>query len=101
MSEESEVLTLVLNLPNPGPYDELDQYRDFRQLFLGSDQGKRVLYELVSRAGLFRPKFKRTNPIDPHRVTMEVGGENFLKEMLRTIVIEPKAKPTTAKRSKE
>ena len=93
---EAEELFAEIVKARLGPsYTEIDRYRDFRQLFLSSDQGKRVLYQLLgwghmvqSSAGLANNETNRTFLIE--------GERNLALRILRTIYVEPKPKPTQA-----
>lgn len=78
--------------PGKGRYGPLDRYRDFRAVFLGSDQGKRVLYEILSMGHMFRPA-----PIVGNfetNQTMFAGGEqNLAYGVFLVAHAEPKQPP--------
>lgn len=38
-------------------YADIDRYRDFREVFLNTARGQRVLHEILSWACMFRPVF--------------------------------------------
>lgn len=74
---------------HPGKnYSKMDRYRDFRHLFLGSEQGKRVLFEILLWGHITRPsaplaKFE-TNE------TMFLDGERSLAvKIMTTMNAEP------------
>lgn len=78
-----------------GDYDPMDRYREFRAVFLSTEQGRRVLHELLRRCGVNRTSV-RGQPIDPHRVTFLEGERSIGLWLLGTIAVEPAQRPTQA-----
>lgn len=70
-------------------YTKMDRYRDFRKVFLESEEGKRVLYELMGWGGIYR-----SLPINPDQkdrdVFVSLGSRNLILQLLSTINLEPK-----------
>lgn len=100
MSEpEGEALFEALSsLPAPPKdYTEQDKYRDFRKVFLSSEEGGRVLRQLLAWGHLFGPSIFG-NPIDPYRVVALEAERNYALRLLKTIHDEPKAKPAQTAR---
>lgn len=85
---------LALAHPGHGKYEPIDRYRDFRAVFLATDQGKRVLYEILSFGRMFKssawPQF------DAHQTMYHEGERNLALRILTTINAEPVDKPTRA-----
>lgn len=82
--------------PGKGRYGKMDRYRDFRAVFQGSEQGRRVLHEILmwchlGRASAPQARFE-TNE------TMFLDGEsNIGAKIIVTMNAEPQARPTSAK----
>lgn len=86
------MLDMLASLPSQEGYMEMDRYRDFRKVFLGSDEGKRVMREILAWGRLFRaPVLGR--PIDPYAMAIAHGESNIAKKLLTIIHDEPKEKP--------
>ncbi len=86
-----------------GPsYTDVDRYRDFRQLFLGSEQGKRVLWQMLGWGHVFRSSAAMAGH-DTNRTLFHEGERNLALRLFNTIHVEPKERPTRAnsKPSKE
>ena len=75
-------------------YTNIDRYRDFRSLFLSTDQGRRVLYEIMAWGHIYRSTAVRG---DPHETYRREGERNMALRVLTTIHVEPKAPPTEQK----
>jgi len=67
-------------------YNDADRYRDFRQVFLATVQGRRVLYEIFTWANLFRTVFI---PGDPYATHYRDGERNIGLKILATLNAEP------------
>jgi hypothetical protein len=79
--------------------DPMDRYRDFNQLFKGSDQGKRVLLEMLTWCHMFRVPFPATGAIDPLRLAVAGGEKSIAVKLLAAIDYEPpKNRPNQATR---
>ncbi len=95
--EVSELEEMVKELgaahPGRGRYDRIDRYRDFREVFLGSDAGKRVLYEILSWSRMFRPVAVKGDPYETYR---RDGERNIGLTILSVTNIEPKPLPERA-----
>lgn len=79
-----------------GPeYTEMDRYRDFRELFLGSDRGKRVLWQLMGFGHMFRSTAALAAH-DTNRAFFHEGERNVALRIFNTVHVEPKAKPARA-----
>lgn len=87
----------------PGVYErtaegQMDRYRDYRAVFLGSEQGRRVLHDILANCGLN----KATPPvgsIDPYLTHIRDGRRGAALEIIGAIYKEPAQKqPTTQTR---
>lgn len=76
-------------------YTELERYKDFRQLFMGSDQGKRVLYQIIGWGHMFRPSASLAGH-EPYRTMFHEGERNLTLRIFNAVHVEPKEKPTRA-----
>ena len=82
---------------HPGKrYGKIDRYRDFRRVFLGSEQGRRVLYEVLAICGMYKSAAPRAN-FDPYETMFLNGQQDIAFNLLGTINVEPKARPTSTK----
>lgn len=94
--------SLAENFYGRGEYTKMDRYRDFRRVFLETEEGKHVLFELMGWAGMYRAL--PMNPDQKDRdVFVALGERNFILRLLSTINLEPKTdKPekTVRKRKK-
>lgn len=73
-------------------YTNLDRYRDFRAVFLGSDAGKRVLYEILSWCRLFRA----AATFDSNKAFFREGERNIGLRIMASMNAEPSDAPTRA-----
>lgn len=82
--------------PGKARYTKMDRYRDFRRVFMDSEQGRRVLYEILLWCHITRP----SGPLakyDPYE-TMFLDGERSIGiNIMVTMNAEPSARPTSTK----
>ena len=76
-------------------YNSLDRYRDFRKVFLETEEGKRVLREILCWAKLLMVT-SAGKPIDPLELAKREGHKELGCKLLSTIYIEPAPKPDRA-----
>jgi hypothetical protein len=88
---------LFAEIAHTGYRDE-DRYREFRRVFLGSDEGRRVLHEILSWGHMFQSSVGRTD-IDPNRVLFLEGERNLALKLLATLNAEPTARPDEVTRA--
>ncbi len=91
----TELLDSLNELPATNNYSSKDRYADFRQLFTGSEQGKRVYRELLAWGKMFSSSVSG-NPIDTNRVIFAEGHRNFIIKLIAAVNIEPPEQPTKA-----
>lgn len=96
MSEDLEtpdVSALLLSLSGPsGQYTAMDRYRDYRKVFLASDDGQRVLRDILAHCHTFKTSFDK----DPGTMAFREGERNVAQFLMFTISNEPKQRPTRA-----
>ncbi len=68
-------------------YEPMDRYRDFRAVFLATDQGTRVLCEILKLAGM--NKSIPPGPIDPNRTHVSEGRRSMGNSIMGIIHNEP------------
>lgn len=96
-SAERDALLMeaATSLTAAGGYTDMDRYRDFRLVFQGSEEGKRVFRELLAWGHMFRTSMTGA-PVDPLRLAFREGERNIALRLLNAISTEPKAKPDRA-----
>lgn len=80
---------------HPGARQRLpmDRYREFRQVFLATDAGRRVLYDIFAAGHMYRSSYQRG---DPHHTTFQEGERNLALYIQQTLINEPAMEqPTT------
>lgn len=95
MSQE-DLLDMLESLPSQEGYTPTDRYRDFKKVF-GTDEGKRVLREILSWGRMFRSPVLG-KPIDPHAMAVAFGERNMALKLLATVHTEPPDKPQRARK---
>ena len=93
--KDLESLAMVADLP--ANRNATDRYRDFRQVFMGSDQGKRVLHDILGMCHLLRPS-PISRPIDGLLMAMREGERNIGLGILSVMHNEPPPQPDQAQR---
>lgn len=93
-----ELMESLNELPTANNYSAQDRYNDFRQLFMGSDQGKRVYMELLSWGKLFNAGTS-TDPFNPHRIGIIEGHRSFVARLMSAVNLEPPHQPEKANKS--
>jgi hypothetical protein len=94
-----ELLNSLSELPLNKDYSSKDRYDDFRQVFMGTEQGKRVYRELLSWGKLFSPSM-HGSPIDPYHMAVVEGHRNFATKLMAAVNIDPPIKETKARSRK-
>lgn len=91
--ETANLLRLAMSIPAPGQYTPMDRYRDFRKVFMGSEDGQRVFREILSWGHMFKISFDK----DPGLLAFKEGERNMALRLIMTVSAEPKSRPTKAK----
>ncbi len=95
--DAAQAFDLIAALPSAEGYSPDDKYRDFRQVLLGSDAGKRVLREILTWTHTLRSSVIG-RPIDPYLTHVHEGERNIGIKLQNTLLFEPKAKPQMQER---
>ena len=97
---DPEAFLAELSAVYPGKrYRNIDRYRDFRRVFLDSEQGMRVLYEILSWGHIFRSTATIAN-FEPYETMFHDGENNIALRIMSTLNAEPKERPTSTKETK-
>lgn len=85
-----------------GKRNKLDQYREFRDLFLGTDLGKRVLHDILGMAKLSARMVKPyPAEVDTKRMLLLEGARQLACDILDALHKEPNMeKPTHQARTR-
>ena len=78
----------------PEHYAPLDIYRDFLRIFMETDEGRRVLHQIFTWAGLYRSSAKRA-AFDPNETMFHEGARDLGLTIMRAMATEPKPQPGT------
>jgi len=78
--------------PGRGNYAPIDRYRDFRGVFMSTDQGRRVLHEILGWGNMFRSSAHRAD-FDVNRAFYYEGERNVALRLLATLNAEPTQPP--------
>ena len=73
---------------------KMDRYREFRRVFLGTDEGKRVLYDILAWCHMGHSSIKPGQVIDPYDVVKQEGERRVGLYISTTLNAEPTAQPT-------
>ena len=91
-----DLLDELTHLPST-PYDKKTRYADFRTVFNKTEQGRRVLREILAWGGMFSAPVLG-DPIDPNRTHVLLGQRNIALKLIKTVYVEPPEPPVKQKR---
>lgn len=91
-----DMLDALSSLPAK-QYLPKDRYQDFRNVFMGTEEGKRVLREILSWGRLFNPSVM-SKPIDPYAMALREGERNMALRLMVTVYNEPLERPAKTQR---
>ena len=89
---QDEFLDLFVDVAREEEYSKLDQYRDFKEVFLGDERGRRVLKQILTWSNIAKAH-PTGSPIDPSKVMISEGQRNLALRILVTMLEEPKERP--------
>lgn len=97
-----EYLELLAEISIPHDYDPLSRYKDFRQVFLNSEEGRRVLRQILNWGNVLKPH-PAGRPIDSATTERMEGGRALALLIFSVMLAEPPKKPdeTTKRPRKE
>ncbi|KKK64371.1 hypothetical protein LCGC14_2984870 [marine sediment metagenome] len=90
-----EYLELLADLSVPTEdYDPIDRYNDFRKVFLETDQGRRVLRQILGWGHILKSHLVgMPRPIDPYTILSLEGERNLALHIFSVMLVEPKKRP--------
>ncbi len=89
-----EYLEILADLSMPEDYDPLDRYNDFRKVFLETEQGRRVLRQVLGWGHLLKSHLVRMpRPIDPYAILAAEGERNLALHIFSVMLVEPSERP--------
>lgn len=105
MSEETvsadAVYSALSMLQGVKPYQgrgDMDRYRDYRAVLLNSEQGRRVLADILRNTAMSKAIPPAGSPVDPYRSMELCGRRNVGLSIIGALTHEPPAQPTQANR---
>lgn len=84
-----------LGAVHPGAYPPMERYRDYRAVFMATDQGRRVLQDILLKAGFYHTALM-SDPLDMGRVVAREGSRTLALDILNTTFKEPSDAPARA-----
>ena len=89
--DENELLAFITRLPDVSGYSAKERYDDFRLVF-GTDQGQRVMAEILAWGKLFRMPHLG-NPVDSNKNLIITGERNMAIKLIAAYNVEPGQQP--------
>ena len=89
-------MTLLDGFPE-GYADDMQRYREFREVFMSDERGRRVLNEILTFGHVFRIS-AIGQPIDPYQMALREGERSLALRILAVLNSEPAEKPAKARR---
>ena len=96
MADDLDDLMAELGASQVAGRTPLDRYREFRQVFLGTDAGKRVMHDILTWGHVWKSTAVKG---DPHETYLREGERNMALKLITTIQIEPRTQPTEQQRT--
>ena len=95
LSEMDEFLEILADLSVPGEdYDPVDRYNDFRKVFLETEQGRKVLRQILGWGHLLKSHLVRMpRPIDPYTILSLEGERNLALHIFSVMLVKPSKQP--------
>lgn len=85
---------LLRSLGIPMPRSDMDRFRDFRAVFMGNEQGKRVLRDILEWGHVWQSSMAP----DPNQVMFSEGERNLALKIMAAVHNEPVERPTHTNR---
>lgn len=95
-----DLFDILAGFPSTANYTAHDLYVDFRKVFFGSDEGKRVLKNILE-LGLVFTEPEIASPIDPYLLAQMRGRRWMALKILKLSQFEPKEAPTRTRNRPE
>ena len=87
-----EYLEVLADLSVSESYNPRDRYNDFRKIFLETEQGRRILKQVLAWGHLLHVSPVR-DPVDPWRMVFAEGERNMALRIFSVMLVEPPDKP--------
>lgn len=97
MSDDLDELMETLGAAQVSGRNAMDRYREFRQVFLGSDAGKRVFHDILAMAHVWKSSIQR----DSHQTYAVEGERRLALKIIATVHIEPTAQAAAANKIRQ
>ncbi len=80
---------------------KMDRYQEYRALFLRTDQGRRVLRDMMDEARSLSCPVPKDGQIDPLRAMVRIGEQNTIRNIINAMNAEPsEERPQRAEKPK-
>lgn len=86
-----------LNHAASGKYTDMDRYREFRKVFLETDEGKRVMRQIMAWGHIWHSSFDA----NPAVMSFAEGERGLALKIIAAVNVEPVEKPTRQNLKKE
>ena len=80
---------------------DVERYQDFRELFLGSEMGRRVFNEILGMGYMANDTTKfNTNGVDPNATLISTGERKLALTIHKLVMAEPSTPPPPTQKSR-
>ena len=80
---------------------DLERYQDFRELFLGSEIGRRVFNEILGMGYMANDTTKfNTHGVDPNATLISTGERKLALMIHKLVTVEPPAPPPPTQKTR-
>ena len=80
---------------------DVERYQDFRELFLGSEIGRRVFNEILGMGYMANDTTKfNTNGVDPNATLISTGERKLALSIHKLVMVEPPAPPPPTQKTR-
>lgn len=83
--------------PGKSYRNSMDRFKDFHTVFMTTQQGRRVLAEIMTWGHLW-DAIPSSGPIDEKAIMFKLGERNMALKLMATLNAEPPAKPDKQKK---
>lgn len=100
MADELDTFEEIARGGQPqGQYEPVQRYQDFRAVFMRTEQGRRVLYEIMRWCHMFNSPVGAER-VDMGRLAVHAGMHNIGIRLLKTVHEEPGPLPQVQTRTR-
>jgi hypothetical protein len=80
---------------------DLERHQEFRELFLGSEIGRRVFNEILGMGYMANDTTKfNTNGVDPNATLISTGERKLALNIHKLVMVEPSAPPPPTQKTR-